>query len=158
MYVVEEKMRTRKLKGLTIVLMTLLISTMLFGLVACGTKDTGSTTNPVIPTPTPEPDPNESKVMGSQEAWNMLKSAALATVGDKDSRYINFDTTFVLGFNKDAYDSLVTMRFAGRVDTQATASYDTSEIMIEVRQFKGEELAGKTLDNATVCAMPHLPL
>ena len=65
MYVVEEKMRTRKLKGLTIVLMTLLISTMLFGLVACGTKDTGSTTNPVIPTPTPEPDPNESKVMGS---------------------------------------------------------------------------------------------
>ena len=42
-------MRMRKLKGLTIVLLAMMISVLLFGLVACGTNDSGSTTNPVIP-------------------------------------------------------------------------------------------------------------
>lgn len=147
-------MRMRKLKGLTIVLLAMMISVLLFGLVACGTNDSGNTTNPVIPTPTPNPGIDDSKTLGSQQAWKVLKEAALAAASDeKDSRYINADTTFILGFNKDSYDSLVTMRFAGRIDTQADVNNDTSEILVEFRQFKTAELAGKNLDNETICAM-----
>ena len=136
-------MRTTKFKGLTIVLLAMMISVLLFGLVACGTNNSGSTTNPIIPTPTPTPGVDESKTLGSQQAWKVLKDAALAAAGDeKDSRYINFDTTFVLGFNKDSYDTLVTMRFAGRIDTLAKAESDTSELLVEFRQFKTSELAG----------------
>ena len=147
-------MRTTKFKGLTIVLLAMMISVLLFGLVACGTNNSGETTNPIIPTPTPTPGVDESKTLGSQQAWKVLKDAALAAAGDeKDSRYINFDTTFVLGFNKDSYDTLVTMRFAGRIDTLAKAESDTSELLVEFRQFKTSELAGKKMDNETICAM-----
>ena len=99
------------MRKLSLVLLLVLVSVMLFGMVACNPTNNGNTDTPVIPTPTPDPDIDNSEYLGSQEAWNIFKEAALAEAhSEKDKRYINVDTAFVLGFSKDSYDSLIVAR------------------------------------------------
>ena len=140
-------MRMRKL---SLVLLLVMVSVMLFGLVACNTSSGDNSTTPVIPTPNPGGDIVDNKTMlDSQIAWQLFKTVALnaGAESSRGSRYISVDTTFILGFQKDSYDSLVTMRFAGKIDTEANSQADdTSEILVEFRQFKNDELGDATVD------------
>ena len=143
----EEIMRMRKL---SLVLLLVLVSVMLFGMVACNPTNNGNTDTPVIPTPTPDPDIDNSEYLGSQEAWNIFKEAALAEAhSEKDKRYINVDTAFVLGFSKDSYDSLIVARFASKIDSQDDSK---SQILVEFRKLTSE-INGRTVDKDTVCTM-----
>lgn len=143
----EEIMRMRKL---SLVLLLVLVSVMLFGMVACNPTNNGNTDTPVIPTPTPDPDIDNSEYLGSQEAWNIFKAAALAEAhSEKDKRYINVDTAFVLGFSKDSYDSLIVARFASKIDSQDDSK---SQILVEFRKLTSE-INGRTVDKDTVCTM-----
>ena len=139
-------MRMRKL---SLVLLLVLISVMLFGMVACNpASGDGNTEAPVIPTPTPGGDSDNFVYKSSQEAWQIFKTAALNKANEeKDKRYINVDTAFVLGFSKDAYDSLIVMRFASKIDTQDDAG---SEILVEFRKLTAE-LNGKKIDHDSIC-------
>ncbi|HBW05592.1 MAG TPA: hypothetical protein DEF02_03285, partial [Clostridiales bacterium] len=140
-------MRMRKL---SLVLLLVLISVMLFGLVACNPKTDGNTDTPVIPTPTPNPDPDNSVYIGAQDFWNAFKAAALNEAGaEKDKRYIRVDTAFVMGFSKDSSDSLIVARFAGNVDTVEDSN---SEILVEFRKLTSE-IDGRTVDQDTICTM-----
>lgn len=143
----EEIMRMRKL---SLVLLLVLVSVMLFGMVACNPTNNGNTDTPVIPTPTPDPDIDNSEYLGSQEAWNIFKEAALAEAhSEKDKRYINVDTAFVLGFSKDSYDSLIVARFASKIDSQDDSK---SQILVEFRKLSSE-INGRTVDKDTVCTI-----
>ena len=143
----EEIMRMRKL---SLVLLLVLVSVMLFGMVACNPTDNGTTENPVIPTPTPNPGIDNSEYLGSQAAWNLFKEAALKEAGsEKNKRYINVDTAFVLGFSKDSFDSLIVARFAGKIDTQDDSK---SQILVEFRKLTAE-INGRKVDQDTICTM-----
>lgn len=147
-YVSEEIMRMRKL---SLVLMLVLISVMLFGLVACNPKTGGDIDAPVIPTPSPDnPDIDNATYIGAQDFWNAFKAAALNEAGaEKDKRYIRVDTAFVMGFSKDSSDSLVVARFAGNIDTLDDSN---SEILVEFRKL-ATEINGRTVDQDTICTM-----
>ena len=95
-------MRMRKL---SLVLLLVMVSVMLFGLVACNTSSGDNSTTPVIPTPNPGGDIVDNKTMlDSQIAWQLFKTVALnaGAESSRGSRYISVDTTFILGFQKDS--------------------------------------------------------
>ena len=136
-------MRKRKI---SVVLLLVLLVVMTSVFVAC--NPTGNANIPE-PTPIPKPDPSDpiigdGKTIDSKVAWNMLKDAAFAAATqESDSRYINVDTSFVLGYEKDGSDSVIVLRLAIAMNlteqSQRTGGID-DQFLIELRSFGKSEI------------------
>ncbi|MDE5601036.1 MAG: hypothetical protein K2J16_00875, partial [Clostridia bacterium] len=141
-------------RSLSVILLLILVIVMTAGLVACDRKTVDSPLpdlNPGKPDTPPSSNIGDVETMGAQSAWKMLKDAAFAkSVQDNDSRYISVDNSFVLGFDKDGFESVFVMRVAAAVDLLAEDGTDTSEILVELRQFLKSDLGDTAKDSAAL--------
>ncbi|MEG2688192.1 MAG: hypothetical protein RSA24_03400 [Clostridia bacterium] len=127
----------------TVLLIILVICLSAGCLVACNPTIGGGNTNG-IPTEKPEEpgSPDDPSIISSNTAWNILKNAALNTAGEDGGRYLNFDTTFEIGYNKSALNALFNIRFAGSVDTKDDKN---TRILVEFVKAKNDKKAEKLL-------------
>jgi len=140
-------MRKRRL---SVVLLLVLVVIMTAVFAACNPtqpNDSGDLPN-LNPGDPNDPGISESQTISSQKAWTMLKEAAFAAATkENDNRYISFDTSFILGFGKDGYESLFVMRVAAAIDNKAKQNgNDDSEMLIELRQFEKSALGAAAAD------------
>lgn len=148
-------MRKRKL---SVVLLLILVVVMTSVFVACNPTDTPTnTTPPDIPIDQPGvgPDINGGKAIDSRVAWNMLKNAAFAAGSqEKDSRYVNVDTSFVLGYGKDGNSSIFVLHIAvamnAALQTSRAAKRD-DQLVVELLQFGTAQISNVS-DTAAVNA------
>ncbi|MBO4381296.1 MAG: hypothetical protein J5815_04000, partial [Clostridia bacterium] len=130
-----------KKQKLPLILLLVLVIFMIATLAACNPSTRKSSGNgssiidvPVVPTPE-EPTENE-RYLGSQDAWSILKLAALnASAQGKDANFLNFDTAINFGFAKDTYNAQYVLRIAGSIYTdfdKTQAGKDPSTILFEL--------------------------
>ncbi|MDE6060063.1 MAG: hypothetical protein K2G31_01130, partial [Clostridia bacterium] len=141
-------------RSLSVILLLILVIVMTAGLVACDHKTVDGTLPDLNQGQGENPPPpiiNDAETMGAQAAWKMLKDAALASaVQGNDSRYVSVDNSFVLGFDKDGFESVFVMRVAAAIDLLADSESDTSEILVELRQFLKSDLGNTASDSAAL--------
>ncbi len=143
-----------KKQTLPIILLLVLVVIMVIGLAACNpSSHSGGGNASVIDGPVTPVDPSDdveenSSNIGSQEAWDMLKAAALnASAQGKDARWLNFDTSLELGFAKDTYNAQYVLRLAGSIDTQYDRTQtDTSKLLIELERATSNVLPDGTVE------------
>lgn len=136
-------MRKRKI-SVVLLLILLVVLTSVF--VACNPTGTANPNPEPTPIPTPgpdNPDLNGGTPIDSRLAWNMLKNAAFAAVSqESDSRYINVDTSFILGYAKDGSENVFVMRVAVAMNLapQSTKAQVQDQFLVELRQFGASEI------------------
>ena len=141
-------------KRLSVVLLLILVVVLTSVLVACN-NNTANPDAPVDPITPEKPVETEGvTILGSQTAWKELKNAAMAaTAQGKDSRYVYLDTAVVLGYAKDAAESLFVLRVATSVDLRADDVKDESEILVELRQLSSADTKGKNISGDEALAL-----
>ncbi|MDE7372800.1 MAG: hypothetical protein K2N18_01925, partial [Clostridia bacterium] len=147
-------MRKRKL---SVVLLLILVVVMTSVFVACNQTDTTTPQGPpIIENPTgPSTGLEGGRAIDSRQAWYMLKNAAFASVTqEKDTRYVNVDTAFVIGYAKDDSESVFVMRIAAALNLVHidTPSAVKDQFLVELRQFAKSEITDLD-DNSEITAL-----
>ncbi|MBQ3754681.1 MAG: hypothetical protein II867_00775, partial [Clostridia bacterium] len=130
-----------KKQKLPLILLLVLVIFMIATLAACNpsTRRSGGNGSSIIDVPvvpTPDEQTENERYLGSQDAWSILKLAALnASAQGKDANFLNFDTAINFGFAKDTYNAQYVLRIAGSIYTdfdKTQSGKDPSTILFEL--------------------------